>query len=384
MNTEEPKSKSAWQMVAAVCATVCIIGVLTIAFVGYAGRQPIRVGFVAQLTGVQAELGVQERNGAQMAVDEINAKGGIDGRLIELIVKDDKGTPEGAKTADRELVKAGVVAIIGHATSGQTMAGLTVTDPAHVQMISPTSSSSELSGKKDYFFRIAQSTDTRAEMFAQHIYLDRKIHGIALIYDADNATYSKDFLKSFMAKYKSLGGNVDAEDGFSSKAKPDFTALVTKLRASNPSGLFVAASDIDTALIAQRARLIGWQTPLFTTSWAQTEALINDGGKAVEGMEVELAMSLSAPTPEFLDFVKHWKTRYGSSPGFGSAQGYEAVKVLEVALQNTNGKAEGLPEALVSIKKFKGLSEAFTIDKYGDVKRPQYFGVIRNGKYLDI
>jgi branched-chain amino acid transport system substrate-binding protein len=181
-----------------------------------------------------------------------------------------------------------------------------------------------------------------------------------------------------------LGGNVDAETGFSAKAKPDFTPLLEKLHASDPDGLFIIASDIDTALIAQRTRLMDWQDPLFTTAWAQTETLINSGGKAVEGMEIELAMSLSAPTPVYLDFVKNWQTKYGSVPAFGSAQGYEAVKVLAVAMQKTGGKAEGLSQALESIKSFKGLSEAFSIDEYGDAKRPQYIGVIRDSQYMDI
>jgi branched-chain amino acid transport system substrate-binding protein len=379
VNTHKLKRKM-WHLI----AVIFMIGILALSLVSCVENELIRVGFVAQLTGDQAELGVQERNGVQIAVDKINAKGGINGRPIELIVKDDKGTPKGAKAADRELIKAGVVATIGHATSGQTEAGLTVTNPAHVVMLSPTTSSSELSGKQDYFFRIAQSTDTRAEMLAQYIYQDRKIHRIAVIYDTDNAAYSKDYVKGFTGKYQQLGGKVVAEEGFSSKAQPDFTALVAKLRASNPGGLLIVASDIDTALVAQRVRLAGWHIPLFTTALAQTETLIDVGGKAVEGMEIELSRSSSAPTPAYLAFAKRYQARYGRVPSFGAVQGYEAAEVLAEALKNTDGKAEGLPQALVNIKNFKGLNETYSLDKYGDVVRAANIGVIRDGKYVVI
>ena len=120
-------------------------------------KRPILIGFAAQLTGIQAELGVQERNGVQMAVETINATGGVAGRKIELVIRDDRGIPEKAQAADRELIKAGVLAIIGHATSAQTQAGLEVTNPAKVVLLGPTVSTLELSGLDDYFFRIYPS-----------------------------------------------------------------------------------------------------------------------------------------------------------------------------------------------------------------------------------
>jgi branched-chain amino acid transport system substrate-binding protein len=365
-------------------SAVLLPGMLTFCLMGCGEKEPIRVGLVAQLTGVQAELGVQERNGAQLAVEEINAAGGIDGRSIELIIRDDLGTPEGAQAADRELIDMGVVAIIGHPTSSQTLAGLAVTNPAHVVMLSPTTSTTELSGKDDYFFRLAETVLTQANHFAPHIYQDLKIDRIAVIYDTDNAAYTKSYLKAFMEKYQSLDGKVVAEVGFSSKTQPDFTPLVTQLQAGNPGGLLIIAADIDTALIAQRIRLVGWQIPLFTTSWAQTETLINNGGQAVEGMEIELTSALNNQEPAYLDFVTRYQARFGRVPSFGAVLGYETAKVLEAALQKTGGKADGLRQALVGIHDFNGLSDLISFDKYGDVMRPIHLGVIRDGKYVSI
>jgi branched-chain amino acid transport system substrate-binding protein len=363
---------------------VLLFGIAGLSFINCTGREPLRVGFVAQLTGVQAELGVQERNGVQIAVEEINATGSVAGRPIELIVRDDLGTPEGAQAADRELINAGVVAIIGHATSSQAIAGLAVTNPARVVMLSPTVSTPELSGRDDYFFRVAYSLVERARAVAQHIYQARHIKRIAVIYDTDNTAYSQSFSEAFAAKYQSLGGKVVTEVSFSSKAQQDFAPLVAQLRAGRPDGLLIIAADIDTALIAQRTRLTGWPVRLFTTAWAQTETLIHNGGKAVERLEIEVTNTVNNQSPGYLDFKNRYQSRFGQAPSFGAVFSYEAFKVLATGLQKTGGKAQGLPQALVGIKNFKGLNDTFSFDQYGDVIRPFYMGTIRGGKYADV
>jgi branched-chain amino acid transport system substrate-binding protein len=144
----------------------------------------------------------------------------------------------------------------------------------------------------------------------------------------------------------------------------------------------IIAADIDTALIAQRTRLMGWSVPLFTSSWAQTETLVNNGGRAVEGLELEIASAVESRTQDYLDFKKRYRSRFGQAPSFGAVLGYEAAKILAVALQKTGGKAEGLPKALIGVGKFKGLADDFSFDRYGDIMRPYYLGVIRDGKYV--
>ncbi len=380
MNTRKIVSKPSGYLI----PRVLLIGISVFCLMGCVGNEPVRVGFVAQLTGVQAELGVQERNGVQLAVEEINAAGGIVGRPVELVVRDDLGTPEGAQAADRELMGAGVAAIIGHATSGQTIAGLAVTNPARVVMISPTASTPELSGREDYFFRVCYCLSERAHALAQHLYQGRNMARVAAIYDSDNTSYSRAFLKAFAGKYQFLGGTLAAEADFSSKSQPDFTPLVAQLRASNPDGLLIIAADIDTALIAQRTRLMGWPIPIITTAWAQTETLINNGGRAVEGLEIECANTLNSQAPDYLDFKTHYQDRFGQTPSFGAVMGYEAADVLAAALKKTRGKADGLAQALAGINTFDGLADAFSMDRYGDVIRPFYLGTIHDGKYVDI
>jgi branched-chain amino acid transport system substrate-binding protein len=366
---------------------IIALGILiTLLFTYYKANilKPIAIGFAANLSGKQAELGVQERNGVQLAIEEINAAGGIAGRPITLITRDDLGTPAGAKNADRELLDAGVSAIIGHATSEETLAGLEVTEPAQIILLGPTTSSPDLTGKYKYFFRIHPSFTNSAESFAKHIFSNRRLAKMAIIYDADNASYSRTYQNTFAQKYQSLGGIISETVSFSSATTADFTPLIERVRQSNADGLLIIAADIDTAMIAQHIRLSNWQVPLFTSAWAETATLIYNGGQAVSGMEIEETFALDSQSPKFLEFTKHYQERFGVPPSFGAAFGYESAMVLASALQKNSGKQAGLRQALLETKNFRGLIDDFSFTANGDIERPSYLSVIQNGKFVTL
>jgi len=379
--TRLKKMNNLWEQFTMILVLVVILGCF---FINVLNKKPIIIGFVAQLTGSQAELGVQERNGVQLAVENINASGGIAGHKIELIIRDDFGTTDETQVVDRELVKAGVIAIIGHATSAQTLSGLKVTNPAKVLMIGSTVSTPELSGLKDYFFRVYPSFKDSAQTFAQHIYNKDDIKRLAIIYDNDNTAYSKSYSKIVTDRIKSLGGIITGEVSFSSVTQPDFFPLLLKLRESKTEGLLIIASDMDTAVIAQRARLMGWKIPLFTSSWAPTENLIDNGGQAVEGVKFEQAYALTSQSKTLLNFKTRYKARFGNVPLFGATLSYDATMVLSAGLKKTSGKSEGLRQALLETRHFPGLMGSFSFDEFGDVERPYYLGTIRNEKFVTL
>lgn len=355
---------------------------IMIFFIVVKEMKPITVGFSAQLTGRQSELGVQERNGVELAIESVNESGGILGRKLELIVKDDFGMPDKARDADSELIKAGVVTIIGHATTSQTIAGLEITNPAKVIMLSPTVSTPKLSGIDDYFFRVYPSFKDSAQAFAQYIYEKKGIKKMSVIYDSDNLAYAQVYSTTFSERYNELGGEIVSETSFSSAAQPDFRGLLSNIRNDDAQGLLIVASDVDTALIAQRTKYINWPIEMFTSPWAQTKTLIDNGGQAVEGMTLEQSYSLNSQSPTFIDFKTRYQKRFGEDPSFGAAFAYEAALVLTEALKKTRGNPDGLKETLTQIKDFKGVAETFSIDKFGDVERPFYLSSIIKGEYV--
>ena len=362
-------------------AIVLLTSLLLIFLWAHNKKVPIIIGFSAQLTGSQAELGVQERNGVQLAVEKINESGGISGRNISLIVNDDRGIPRIAEIGDKELIEKGAIAIIGHATTAQTLEGLKVTNPANIIMIGATVSTPELSGIDDYFFRVHPSFKNSAQTFANHIYESNGITNMAIIYDKDNSSYSKTYSKVFSDKFKELGGNITEEITFSSATQPDFSPILSKLQDSKPDGLLIVASDVDTALISQRAKIIDKKIKLFTSAWAQTETLISKGGQAVEGMEIEQAYNLTNQSESFIDFKSKYKARFGNEASFGSAYSYEAMLTLAEALKKTKGSKDGLKQSLLEINDFNVLIDKISLDKFGDVERPYYISTIDEGKF---
>lgn len=364
---------------------VILLAVLCIAVtLVFYRKKPILIGFSAQLTGDQAELGVQERNGVELAVEDINKSGGIGGRKVELIVKDDYGRPIDAAKADKELVSEGAIAIIGHATTNQTLAGLKVTNNAKVVMISPTCSTPLLSGIDDYFFRVYPSFLNSSHAFAEYVYKKEGLKEISVVYDSDNIGYSKTYYKEFEDQFVKLGGMINASVGFSSSSQLDYSKIIQDLKNKKTEGILIIASDNITAIIAQQCRIMNFKVSLFTSAWAQTQKLIDLGGKAVENLKIEQSYAPEISTPQFKYFKARFVQRYGQNPTFGAAFGYDAAEVLFKALKNSNGGNESVKKALLSVGEVNGLTDKFGFDRYGDVKRPFYISKVNDGKFIVI
>jgi branched-chain amino acid transport system substrate-binding protein len=353
-------------------------------FCGCIPKAPIRLGLAAELTGKQAELGIHLRNGVELAVEEINAGGGIGGRKVELLVEDDFGTPQGARDAENKLIDAGVTAVIGHVTSDQTLAGYTVNQTRGVLLLSATASTSVMSGKKDLFFRTVASTDAMGRGLAAHIRQQRGLMRMAIIYDQDNDTYAEPLQQAFSDSFTSLGGEVTRVVKFSGAASPDFAPLVESLKPSDPEGILIIAAPANTAMIAQTIRLADWAAILFTSSWGQGEAMFQNGGKAVEGMETIMAFDTNDPSPELTQFKAAYQKRFAIDPIFTAMESYETMLLLSAALQKTNGKAQGLAEALTGVENFQGLTGQLRLDNYGDALRPLVIQKASEGKFLTI
>ncbi len=353
---------------------------LSLVLAGCAGPKPILVGFAGELTGRHADLGVAGRDGAQLALDMINEKGGINGRPIELIIKDDKGDPNTARQVDAELVEQGVVAIIGHQTSAQTAAVWDQMNQAQVVLLSPGASSSQFDGYDDYLFRLASSTELQAKALATHIYHTHGIRQLAGIYDLGNRDYAETLWLSIQTEFEMLGGDASLAFGFIA-GETDLQTLMSEIKASEPEAVVFVAPAIDTALMTQYGQQQGLKARLFSSGWAATEVFLEKGGQAIEGVELVMTYSDKNPYPPFQDFVRRFEARYGRQPTFSAAFSYETVLVLANALAETNGQAEGLPEALVTTKNLAGVQGTISMDGYGDVKRDVYIAVVKDRQF---
>jgi branched-chain amino acid transport system substrate-binding protein len=361
-----------------------LLALIVLIFPGCGIRPAVKVGFSAEISGKQSELGVQLRNGVQMAVDEVNAAGGIDGRKITLIVEDDLGTVVGAQEADQKLIDAGVTAIVGHFTSNQTMAGYSVTETHGMVMFSATASTSALSAKKDHFFRTVASTEYLGEGMANYIRNVRKLDRIAILYDKDNNLYSVPMTRSFVDTFSKMGGQVLDQISYAGGQAPDFNPLVENLKKLDPQGVLIIASPLNAALISQSIALQNWRPALFAASWAQGEGLIQNGGRSVEGMETIIGYDTNDPSPALKTFKENYEKRFGHAAVFSAMEGYETMQMLAEALKVTRGSAIGLSEALINIKNFQGLTGPIYMDEYGDATRTLYIQRVNQKKFETI
>jgi branched-chain amino acid transport system substrate-binding protein len=346
-------------------------------------NKPVRVGFSGQLTGPHANMGVSGRDGVLLAIADINAGGGIAGSKVELLVRDDKGTSEGARVADQQLIDAGVVAIIGHMTSAQTMAALPVVEKAGMVLLSPTTSTPALTGRVDHFFRVISDSSSEARLLARHVVHKIGLERMAAIYDQDNAAYTRAYLDAFRDELQKLGGQMVGEVRYSSAEKPDFAPLVAQLRRDDPQGLLIIASAYDGALIAQQPRMLGWPTKLFGCGWTLSLPLIENGGKAVEGMGFIHYYDLNSQAPDYLKFQQKYQTRFKQTANFMAGNAYLAMRLLAAALEKTRGRAEGLAQALPGIR-IEGLMEAISLDHYGDGVRAYYYIMVQDGRFVTL
>lgn len=339
---------------------------------------PILIGLAVELTGRQADVGINVRDAAIMAVEEINARGGINGRPLQLVVRDDQGRPEVARQVDAELVEMGVVVIIGHYTSGQTAAVLDQMNAAQVVLLSPTSSSTFFSGKDDYFFRLIPDVAFLGRSLATHMLKEHASQRVVGVYDENNKVFAESFWQAVDGVLREAGCETSAV-----VLNGDLKQVAQHIEEAQPDGVVFAASAIDTAVLAQYLRQLGVRASFFSSSWAQTHQLIEKGGHAVEGLEIGSFYNLTNYEEAHQRFVNAFEARFGRKPELGAPQSYESVLVLAEALKMTGGRRDGLREALLTIRDLPGVLGPITFDAYGDIQRTVYIMRVSNGEFVE-
>ncbi|CAN2050590.1 branched-chain amino acid transport system substrate-binding protein [Candidatus Magnetomoraceae bacterium gMMP-1] len=350
----------------------------------YFSKKPgIKIGFVAGLSGRTSELGISERAGALLAVEEINEAGGIKGQPLELIIKDDRNDPEIAQKVDKELIAEGVIAIIGHATSTMSLNVIDIINEQEMLMIAPTASTSLLSGLDDFFIRITPVSDAEMKALARIGVQELGLKTITIIYDLTNKGLTKDNLKIFQRTYKELNGKVISKTAFISEKETAFSKLVQNALSVNADGIFILAGSIDAAMICQQIRKLNAQIPILMSGWATTADLIQHGGKAVEGIKYVQVIDINSQEPVFLRFAKKLKSKFHLEPNFGTIYAYQAVYMLYTAMKNISDyHPKMLKKAIITQKVFPGLQHDFVIDEFGDAKGKFELFTIKQGKYI--
>jgi len=345
-------------------------------------QNTVKIGFAGQLSGPGGTPSTIIRNGAILAAEKINALGGINGREVELIVRDDRGSEETAVAITRELYENGVSAIIGHTTSSMSAASLDYINEKELLMLSPSSSAEYLMNRDDYFFSIFPGNSLLAETSAGFAFTKLGLRKIGAIVDTFNSFYTDNYYQNFRENFEARGGTLTGRISYNSTTNPHFGLLCDEILKSGPDGLFLVSASLDTAMIIQQLYKRNMDLPLIGVEWSENQELIEQGGPLVENLYIANLYSTETSSEDYRQFTRDYKKRFNAAPSWGAAMGYEAFMVISQAL-SLQEKNQPLKDVLLSTA-FRGLQEDISFDSNGDVNRKINIHTIRNKSFISI
>lgn len=362
------------------------IALLILAFGGAVARaqtaEPIKVGEYASLTGKEAGLGTLTHEGTVMAVEQINAAGGLLGRPVELITEDTESKPGESGTVVRKLIaRDKVVAVLGEVTSSRSLEGAPICQAARIPMISPASTNARVTAIGNYIFRVCFIDPFQGPVLAKFALQTLKVRRVAILSSASSA-YSVGLAKYFKAAFVEGGGTVVAEPKYSEGDK-DFAAQLTAITAARADAIFSPGYYAEGALIARQARDLGFAGPILGGDSWENQALIDLGGPAVEGAYLCAHFSPDNPSPRARRFVAEYRRRFpGGEAGTNAALGYDSAMVLADAIRRA-GTTEhsALRAALAATKDFDAVTGRITIDAHRDASKPAIILTVHQGHF---
>lgn len=359
-----------------LAACVCMV-----LLCGCESGEPVRIGFLAGTSGRVADLGLSGQDAVQLLVDEVNRNGGINGRRILLISRDDRQDAQTARQAVRELAREGVVAIVGPMTSDMAIAVLPVLEELKLTAISPTVSSDALSGLDDQFFRITAPTRLNAARCAQYHVDHTDLHHFVGVYDLNNRVYSQSWLENFRQEFVRTGRTFSLSLGFDANDQHSFSNLADKVLEERPEAVLMVSNSMDAAVLCQQIRKKGSQVQIAIADWGATERLLELGGSAVEGAIVAQTFIREDSSKPYQDFRKIYLQRFGREPGFPGVYAYDAASILVDVLRRQQ-KGQTVKDALRDQPAFQGLQNEIVLDRFGDVTQSHVsISVVRDGTF---
>jgi branched-chain amino acid transport system substrate-binding protein len=348
--------------------------------VGHA-EDAIRVGEFASLTGKEATYGQASHKGTVLAIEEVNAAGGVLGRKLELLTQDDQSKPGEAATIVKKFISRDkVVAVLGEIASSRTLEAAPVCQASKIPLISPGSTAPEVTARGNYIFRACFIDPFQGTVVAKFAHRTLKAQRVALLSSVSSAQ-SVGLAKFFREQFTRDGGVVALEQKFSEGDK-EFRAQLTAIRAANVDGIFVPCYYVEAALICRQARELGITVPIFGIDGWESPELVAIGGAAVEGAYFSTHFSPENQSPVVVAFNEKFQKRWGTRSDTLAALGYDSVMMLVDALRRagTTDPAK-LRDALAATKGLQGVTGTITLDAQRNPTKSAVILQVRDGKF---
>ncbi|MEM3126441.1 MAG: penicillin-binding protein activator [Candidatus Woesearchaeota archaeon] len=339
-----------------------------------------KIGVMLPSTGDVAVLGQPMIDAVKMAADEINEKGGIRGKKIELVIEDSKCNPKEASTAATKLTSVDkVVAIVGELCSSATLAAAPISEAAKIVQISPASSNYKISEAGDYIFRTFPSDALQGAEGAKLIV---KLGYKKAAFFHINNDYGVGFKEVFTKNLAELGGEAVVVEQHN-QGDTDFKTQLTKIKNSKPDALYLVSHPAEGAIIMKQLKELGIKIPVVSSEALKDESFIKNAGGAAEGVILTYP-TVDMTSSEYKEFAEEYKEYYGKEPGAFVPEAFDAANVLFKAIEMSDGTSEGIKNALYKIQGYKGASGEISFDEKGDVSKPYSVFKVEKGKFLEV
>lgn len=373
-----------------------LLALLALSIVSCGGLTEVRLGAIVSLEGPAAASGEAIRNGIELAVERINQPGPhpvfgdreTGGVLVadttervplRLDLRDAQDEPQQGVQHARELVEAGVPAVIGAITSDVTLAIAPIFQENQVVLLSPSASTPKLSDAGSYIYRNYPSDELEAVNTADHIYNRAGIQELAIV--ASQSEYGMGVKNALIQRYRALGGRIATQETFAPGSGADvFERAATQVADTGAEGVYMAGYTAEIAAAARALRAAEVELPLFGTGAIVPEVLVAEGGDAVEG----LAYPSTVFNPESDDeqvraFVEAYRAKYDDTPDTYAAHGYDAVNIVVQAIEQAGTQPSEISFYMNTMNPFPGAAGLTKFDDSGSVRKFHRMFVIRDG-----
>lgn len=342
--------------------------------------EPIHVGEVEPLTGKEAAFGQSSHNGILLAVEEINARGGVLGRPIQLHTEDNQSKPGDSSTVTKKLIaRDRVIAVLNGGTSAQCLESGPVCQTHRVPLLATTATNPQVTEKGDYVFRTCFIDPFQGAVLAKFAYTTLKARRVALLTSV-SSTFSVGLSKVFRDSFTALGGEIVGEQKYAEGDK-DFRAQLTAIRALAPDVIAAMGYYTEGALICRQARDLGIRCPFISGDGWEAPELIEIGGPAVNGVYYSAHYSSESTAPEVQAFLRKYRAHFGGeTPDSLAPLAYDAMLILADAIRSA-GTVDGqeLRDALAKTKDFPGVTGRTTIDAHRNASKSAVIVTVKDG-----
>jgi branched-chain amino acid transport system substrate-binding protein len=335
-----------------------------------APAEVIKIGHVAPLTGGIAHLGKDNENGARLAVDEINAAGGIKAGdktyKLELVAEDDKADPKEGTLAAQKIVDSGAVAVVGHLNSGTSIPASKIYADANVTQISPSATNPKYTeqGFKTTF-RVVANDNQQGGVLANYAADQLKAKTIAII--DDRTAYGQGLADVVEKVAKEKGMKVVAREFTNDKAT-DFNAILTKVRGAKPDVVMYGGMDATAGPMAKQMKQLGIKATLLAGDGVCSPEFIKLAGDAAGILHCSMAGEAVEKMAKGAEFVAKYKAKFNQDVQIYSPYSYDAVYVIADAIKRAGKADRASITAAMPATNYAGLTGQIAFDEKGDIK----------------